>query len=119
MSDVFPGSVRKLPKADIPVPGLQAYLSQASDHQILFMEFQDDAEIPAHAHAAQWTVVLEGRMDLEIEGVARTCRKGDRIFIPTGEMHSARIHAGYADITFVDQKDRYKAKWTVATSALV
>lgn len=110
MSDAFPGPVRKLPEVDIPVPGLRAYLSQASDHQILFMEFQQDVEIPAHAHAAQWTVVLEGRMDLEIEAVARTCRKGDRIFIPKGAIHSAHIHAGYADITFFDQKDRYNAK---------
>ncbi len=110
MSDVFPGPVYELPEADIPVPGLRAYLSQASNHQILFMEFQHDVEIPAHAHAAQWTVVLEGRMDIEIEGVARAARKGDRIFIPEGATHSAHIHAGYADITFFDQKDRYKAK---------
>lgn len=110
MSDVFPGPVQRLPQADIPVPGLQAYLSQASDHQILFMEFQDDVEIPTHAHAAQWTVVLEGRMDLELEGVAHVCRKGDRIFIPAGARHSAYIHAGYADITLFDQKDRYRAR---------
>ncbi len=110
MADVFPDPIRKLPQADIPVPGLKAYLSQASDHQILFMEFQEDVKIPAHSHAAQWTVVLEGRMDLAIEGVVRTCRLGDRVFIPRGARHSAHIHAGYADITFFDQKDRYRAK---------
>jgi len=110
MADVFPDSIRKLPEADIPVPGLKAHLSQAFDHQILFMEFQEDVKIPVHSHAAQWTVVLEGRMDLEVEGVARTCRPGDRVFIPQGARHSAYIHAGYADITYFDQKDRYTTK---------
>jgi len=110
MANVFPESLGKLPEADIPVPGLRAYLSQGPDHQILFMEFQEDVKIPAHSHAAQWTVVLQGRMDLEVEGVARSCRPGDRVFIPQGVRHSAHIHAGYADITFFDQKDRYKAR---------
>jgi quercetin dioxygenase-like cupin family protein len=54
--------------------------------------------------------VLEGNLDLTIEGVKRTYSKGDRVFIPKGAKHSAKIYAGYADITFFSQKDRYKAK---------
>jgi len=110
MSQVFPESVAKLPEADIPVPGLKAFLSQGLDHQILFMEFQNDVEIPAHSHAAQWTVVLQGRMELEVEGVVQVCRKGDRILIPADARHSAHVHAGYADISLFDQPDRYKVK---------
>jgi len=110
MANVFPAPVLGLPEADIPLPGLKARLSQGSDHQILFMEFTQDAEIPSHSHAAMWTIVLEGQSDMVIDGVPRVTRKGDRIFIPAGVSHSARIHAGYADITFFDQKDRYQPK---------
>jgi quercetin dioxygenase-like cupin family protein len=110
MADVFPEAIKNLPEADIPVPGLEAYLSQGPDHQVIFMAFREDVEIPQHAHEAQWSVVLEGRVDLEIEGIRRTYGKGDRIFVPAGARHAARIYAGYADITVFDQMDRYKTK---------
>jgi len=110
MGEVFPKPIRNLPEADIPLEGLKAFLSQSDDHQILFMQFEKDVEIPEHSHESQWGVVLEGRIDLVIEGTKRTYTKGERVFIPNGAKHSARIYAGYADISFFNQKDRYKTK---------
>ncbi len=110
MTEVFPESIRGLPEADIPLGGLKAYLSQADSHQILFMQFDEDVEIPEHPHESQWGVVLEGRIDLKIEGVERTYSKGDRIFIARGARHSGKIYADYADITFFNEADRYKRK---------
>jgi quercetin dioxygenase-like cupin family protein len=112
MEDIFPEPVRRLPEADIPLDGLRAYLSQADDHQILFMEFEEDAELPEHSHEGQFAIVLEGRLDLTIDGVEHTFGKGDRYYIPAGVPHAARVHAGYADVTFFDQKDRYSARGT-------
>ena len=66
--------------------------------------------MPEHSHESQWGIVLEGKIDLVIEGVKRTYAKGDRYFIPAGVKHSGKIYAGYADITFFNEKDRYKAK---------
>jgi len=110
MSEVFPESIRNLPQADILLSGLKAYLSQSDNHQILFMEFDEDVEVPEHSHEDQWGVVLEGKIDLVIEGVKRTYGKGDRVFIPKSAKHSAKIYAGYADISFFNEKDRYKRK---------
>lgn len=110
MHPLFPPPIQKLPQADIPLKGLTAYLSQSADHQILFMEFTEDVDLPEHSHAGQLGIVLEGRIDLVIAGVPHTFRKGDRYYIPEGTLHSGRIHAGYADITFFDQKDRYQPK---------
>ncbi|MHC4323863.1 MAG: cupin domain-containing protein [Planctomycetota bacterium] len=110
MSTVFPKPILRLPQADIPLSGIKAYLSQAVDHQILFMQFDEDVEVPEHFHESQWGVVLEGKIDLVIEGVERTYTKGDRVFIPKGAKHSAKIYAGYADISFFNEKDRYKRK---------
>ncbi len=110
MSEIFPEPIRNLPLADIPVEGLKAYLSQGDGHQILFMEFSEDAQVPEHCHAAQWTLVVAGKIDLTIEGIERTYSKGDSVFIPKGAKHSAKIYAGYADISFFNEKDRYKRK---------
>ena len=110
MSEIFPDPVRSLPRADIPLKGIKAYLSQADSHQIIFMEFDEDVELPEHSHESQWGVVLEGRIDLVMDGISRTYTKGDRYFIPQGVRHSGRIYAGYADMTFFNQPDRYKVK---------
>lgn len=110
MSTIFPEPIANLPEADIPLKGIQAYLSQGSSHQVIFMEFSEDAELPRHSHAGQWGIVLEGKIDLFIDGEKHTFTKGDRYYIPEGVEHSGKIYAGYADMTFFNQKDRYKTK---------
>ena len=110
MTEVFPEPIRCLPQADIPLSGLKAYISQSDHHQILFIKFDEDVEVPEHSHEDQWGVVLEGKIDLVVEGVKRTYTQGDRMFIPKGAKHSAKVYAGYADITFFNQRDRYKRK---------
>ncbi|RLC32070.1 cupin domain-containing protein [Candidatus Woesebacteria bacterium] len=110
MREIFPDPIKNLPKADIPLKGLTAYLSQSETHQILFMQFEEDIELPEHSHESQWGIVLDGKIDLTVDGIVKTYSKGDRYFIPAGVKHSAKIHAGYADITFFNEKDRYKTK---------
>lgn len=110
MPEIFPPAITSLPEADIPLKGVRAFLSQGASHQILFMQFSDDVILPEHSHKAQWGVVLAGKIELTIGGVKQSFTEGQRYFIPAGVKHSARIHAGYADITFFDEKDRYKVK---------
>ena len=109
---IFPEPIQQLPEANIPLSGLTAYLSQSEQHQIIFMQFSEDVDLPEHTHESQWGIVLEGKIDLVIDGVPHTFQKGDRYFIPKSVPHSGRIYAGYADITFFDQKDRYGVKRT-------
>jgi quercetin dioxygenase-like cupin family protein len=110
MKQLFPKPIVDLPEADIPVKGIKAFLSQGSNHQIIFMEFSEEAEIVEHFHESQWGIVLEGKIDLTIDGVKNTFVKGDRYFIPKDIKHSAKVYAGYADITFFNQGDRYREK---------
>lgn len=110
MKATFPEPILRLPEADLPFPGVKAYLSQSDDHQIIFMQFEQDLEVPEHAHAGQYAVVLAGRIDMVISGQAITFSKGDTYFIPAGTPHSALIHAGYADMTFFDEPGRYRLK---------
>jgi len=110
MDTIFPETITNLPEADIPLDGITAYLSQAETHQILFMQFDKDVSLPEHSHAAQSGVVLEGKIELTFGGKTHTFTKGDRYFIPAGVQHSGKIYAGYADITFFDEPNRYSVK---------
>lgn len=110
MKSIFPEPILNLPEADIPLKGISAYLSQGSDHQIIFMNFSEDIDLPEHSHEDQWGIVLEGKIELTIDGKTETYQRGDRYFIPKGVKHSGRIHAGYADMTYFHQRDRYSPK---------
>jgi len=109
-NEFFPEMIKNLPEADIPLEGCKAYLFQGEKQQFIFMSFEKDVEVPEHSHEAQWGVVLEGRIDMTIEGSKLTFVKGDTYFIPKGSKHSAKIYEGYRDLTLFDQVDRYKTK---------
>lgn len=110
MSKVFPEVIKNLPEADIPLDGITAFLSQGDHHQIIFMEFEKDVDLLEHEHESQYGIVLEGKIELTIDGVKNTFVKGDRYYIPSGAKHFGKIFAGYADITFFNEKDRYSKK---------
>lgn len=106
----FPGIITNLPAAEIPIEGLDSYLFQGENQQIVFMCFENDAEVPEHSHEAQWGIVLDGEIELTINGEKHIFTKGDTYFIPKDVRHSARIKKGYKDVTLFNQKDRYRAK---------
>ncbi|UCD13034.1 MAG: cupin domain-containing protein [Thermoplasmatales archaeon] len=110
MSSIFPKPITSLPEVGIPLEGVKGYLSQGENNQVIFMEFEKDVELPEHSHESQWEVVVEGKVDLVVEGYKQTFRKGERFFIPRGAKHSAKVYAGYTSVAFFNQKDRYKKK---------
>ena len=110
MKAIFPETIQSLPEADIPIDGITAFLSQADKHQIIFMQFAKDVHLPEHTHNAQVGFVLAGRIELIINGKPYSYGKGDVYHIPKGVPHSGKICAGYADITFFDEPNRYAVK---------
>ena len=110
MKNIFPEPILKLPVADIPLEGCTAYLVQGKAQQILFMTFTKDVKLPEHSHQAQWGIVLSGKIELTINDTTKTFSQGDTYYIPAGTKHSATIFAGYADITYFAEKQRYRAK---------
>jgi quercetin dioxygenase-like cupin family protein len=110
MNSFFPEIIKSLPRADIPIKGLDAFLCQGDSQQVLFMEFDEETTVPAHSHEAQWGVVLEGEIELTIEGQILNLKKGDTYYISADAEHSAKIYAGYKDMTLFNQKDRYNLK---------
>ncbi len=62
----FPDFITALPQPDSPLEGLQAWMLQTNDAMGMFFELPDGVHVPAHAHGAQWGVVLEGSIEFTI-----------------------------------------------------
>ncbi|MGD8719467.1 MAG: cupin domain-containing protein [Candidatus Zixiibacteriota bacterium] len=107
---VFADMITGLPEADVPIPGVRAYLFQGEDKQLVFMEFTEDVDVPEHSHAAQWGAVLKGEITLTIGGETKTYRPGDAYCVPADVPHRARIAAGSCLQDMFDQPDRYQSK---------
>jgi len=106
----FPDFITKFPLADIPLNGLTAYLAQGNQFQLLFFRFEENTTVPEHSHQEQLEIVLEGTVDMTIDGKTFRYGKGDRMVIPAGVPHSAFVHAGYCSVALFNQADRYAVK---------
>ena len=106
----FPDIITDLPGIEHNIERLEAYLMQGEKHQIIFMSFEEDFEIPEHSHEAQWAVVLDGSIELTIGGNTFKFSRGDTYYIPKNIKHSAVIQKGYKDITLFNQADRFGAQ---------
>ena len=107
---MFPEAIMNLAQASIPLSGCTAHMIQGENEQVLFMTFEEDVELPEHVHDAQWGIVLSGKIEMTIGGEKKEYTKGENFYIPKGIRHSGKIYAGYSDITYFNQKDRYKKK---------
>jgi quercetin dioxygenase-like cupin family protein len=107
---IYPDFVRNLPEVDMPIEGIRAWLLEDGSCQMVLFDIQQTAVVPPHKHCAQWGVMLEGEMDLTIDGVTRRVIKGDRYFIPADTVHSAIFRTRVNVIDLFDAGDRYKSK---------
>jgi quercetin dioxygenase-like cupin family protein len=104
----FPSFIDKLPQAAISHAGARGWISQASDHQVVFLQFPAGAKAAPHTHGAQWGVVVSGAMRLTIGDETRDYGPGDWHFVPSGVVHSAEFLADTCLIDIFDEKDRYR-----------
>jgi quercetin dioxygenase-like cupin family protein len=56
--------------------------------------------------------VIDGKMELTINGKPRICKKGGDYVIPAGARHCARFLSRTRVIDFFSEKNRYKPKPT-------
>jgi mannose-6-phosphate isomerase-like protein (cupin superfamily) len=107
----YPEVITRLPEADIPFEGAKAWMLQADMSQLVFFEFEANANVPEHSHGyPQWGIVIDGKMELTINGKPRICEKGDDYVIPTRAKHFARFLSRTRVMDFFSEKNRYKPK---------
>ena len=96
-----------LPQIDVSMPGVRGWLSQGSDHQVVFFDIDPIGAIEPHTHGEQWGVVIEGEMELTIGGDTKRLGPGDSYHIPAGVEHSARFLSHFRAIDVFADQDRY------------
>jgi quercetin dioxygenase-like cupin family protein len=102
--------IARLPKADIPMAGVNAALLTGAQGQVVFFTLPAGASVPPHSHGEQWGIVVEGEVDLTIDGVERTYGRGDAYYIGDGVVHSAVVKNGCLAIDVFADPQRYRAK---------
>ncbi len=107
---LYPEMIEQLPDIDIPIPGVRGKLFQGEGRQAVFFSVETTGEIPPHQHQAQWGVVLEGEMQMTVDGVSQRYKKGDSYFIPAGVTHSIQILSPLKALDFFDEPARYRPK---------
>jgi len=104
----FPQFIRNLPRADIPLEEVDAWILQGYDSQVLLLKVDEEKHLPEHTHGDQWGIVIDGEMELTIEGKAETYHRGDSYFIPAGAIHKAILHEGFRALDIFADKNRYR-----------
>ena len=107
----FPKAVTDLPEADIEFKGVRGWIAQGESHQIVFFEIESSGEVSEHSHnSSQWGIVVEGKMELTIDGKSKIYEKGDEYFIPARVKHSAKFLSKCRVLDFFGEKMRYKPR---------
>jgi quercetin dioxygenase-like cupin family protein len=107
----FPDGVTRLPRAEIAVAGAKAWILQSEANQLVFFEFEADAKVPEHSHTyPQWGIVVDGKMNLVVNGETWKCEKGTEYLIPAGAKHYAKFLRHTRVMDYFSEKNRYKPK---------
>jgi quercetin dioxygenase-like cupin family protein len=107
----YPDVITCLPEAKVACEGAKAWILQAESSQLVFFQFEKGTELPAHRHAyAQWGIVVDGEMELDIEGKPRHYKKGGEYLIPAGRSHSAKFFDETRVMDYFSEKSRYRPK---------
>jgi len=105
----YPDIIKKLPRVKHSMDGVEGWLAQGKDFQIVFFEIEPTARVPPHSHSAQFGVVMEGELALTIGDETGTYKKGDTYFIPEGVVHHAEPRSFVLAMDFFAEPDRYRA----------
>ncbi len=108
----LPAFLMALPKLDIPFPESQveSRALRTDDALLVFFIFHEDTELPPHSHGAQWGTLLEGRVEIAMDGEPRVFRPGEAWDIPAGTVHAVKVAAGTIAIDAFEEPDRYPLK---------
>ncbi len=101
----FPSFVRTLPEADLGYPGLRGHVLQGERGSVLYWEAITEVALPEHCHADCWGVVVDGRMELMVDGYTRVYTRGDLYVVPPQVRHRARVFPGFRGVEHLSDPD--------------
>jgi quercetin dioxygenase-like cupin family protein len=109
-TEAYPDCIKNLPKAKIPMQGVQAWIAQGVAFQVAFFEIAPIGIVPPHSHSAQYGFVIEGEMLLTIANETKLYKRGDSYYIPEGVIHSAEFKVFFRAMDFFAEPARYETE---------
>jgi len=103
---IFPAFFDTLPKLEIPADVARAWV-MTDNAQVLFYEVHEGGANDDLAEGAEWGLILEGAVEITIDGTTTTYRKGDSYLIPGGVPNRKYNHPGTVGIDVFEQSDRF------------
>lgn len=105
----LPAFIDALPALDLPFPDevVTSRVIRSDTALAVFFIAKQELNLPEHSHKGQWGTVIEGRLDLTMNGETVSHRPGSSYDIPAGTPHSARVHAGSIVFDIFEEPDRY------------
>ena len=104
----YPEIIKRLPRVKHSMEGVEGWLAQGKDFQIVFFEIEPTAKVPPHSHSAQFGVVMEGEMTLTIGDKTKSYSKGDTYSIPADVVHHAQFRSFTLAMDFFAEPSRYE-----------
>lgn len=101
----FPSFVRTLPEADLGYPALRGWVLQGERGCVLYWEAVTEVALPEHCHAECWGVVVDGRMELMVDGYTRVYTRGDLYVVPPQARHRTRVFPGFRGVEHLSDPD--------------
>jgi quercetin dioxygenase-like cupin family protein len=110
--------LKALPSLDLPLPDdlVSTHVIRSDTGLAVFFFIHKTFELPEHSHKGQWGTVLEGKLDLTVNGVTTTYTPGMTYDIPSGAPHSAVAHAGSVILDIFEEPDRYPIRATTSSA---
>ena len=105
----LPDFILAMPALDLPlgddVVRTNAIRSDAG--LMVLFRFLKEVDLPPHSHKGQWGTVIEGWIELTIDGATRRYMPGESYAIPSGVVHGVKAPKGAVAIDIFEEPDRY------------
>lgn len=106
----YPDCIKALARARVPFSGVQGWVAQGKEFQIVFFEIESGAQVSPHSHGEQFGYIFEGEIVLTIGEDTRTYREGDSYHIPAGVVHHVKFKTFVRVVDFFLEPDRYRTE---------
>jgi quercetin dioxygenase-like cupin family protein len=93
-----------------PFPGIKGRFVHTDNMTMAYWDIDEGALLPEHAHVAEQVVsMVEGKLELTVEGETRVLESGTILVIPSNVPHSARAITKVKVIdTFYPIREEYR-----------
>ena len=108
----LPEYILNMHELDLPFPPemVKTHALRSERGLMVIFEIFQDVSLPAHSHLGQWGTVMEGCLELTIDGQTATYKSGDSYNVPSGVEHAVKVYAGSKLTDIFEEPDRYPLK---------